>query len=115
MAWSKESSSARGYGHRWEVLRQRVLARDLGLCQSHRRRGETAAADCVDHIRPRSQGGDETMLNCQSLCSDCHRVKTHLEEGRRLRPTIGLDGWPIAEVPVYTGPLWRHGRQVAAA
>jgi hypothetical protein len=48
------------------------------------------------------------------LCLDYHSAKTHSEEGRRSRPTIGLDGWPIVEVPVYAGRLWRRGVQVAA-
>ena len=115
MAWSKESATARGYGHRWQVVRDRALARDLGLCLSCQRQDRTTAAECVDHVRPKSQGGAPyDLANTQSLCSPCHEAKTHAEEGRRLRPQIGLDGWPVAEVPRYVGPLWRAGRQVAA-
>lgn len=114
MAWSKISAGDRGYGAAWQRLRQRVLARDLGLCSSCARQGRTTAASCVDHIRPRAQGGTDDMSNLSSLCDPCHRTKTALESGKRIRPVIGLDGWAIAEVPVYTGPLWRAGRQVAA-
>lgn len=114
MAWSKESTSSRGYGAAWQRVRERALARDLGLCLSHQRRGETAAADCVDHIRPKSQGGTDDLGNLQCLCHGCHGAKSAAEEGRRIRPVIGLDGWPVAEVPTYVGPLWRQGRQVAA-
>lgn len=112
MAWSKVSASDRGYGARWQRIRDRVLAETLGLCASCARQGRTTAAECVDHVRPKSQGGDDSRPNLQPLCGPCHLAKTHMEECRRLRPTIGLDGWPIAEVPVYSGPLWRNGNRV---
>lgn len=54
-------------------------------------------ADEVDHIKPLHQGGADTDSNRQSLCSECHKRKSVTERGwiRKLRPTIGLDGWPI--------------------
>lgn len=113
MAYPTSSSSSRGYGAKWQRLRERVLADALGLCASCARQGRTTAATCVDHVKPKAQGGtDKDPL--QALCDSCHDVKTQLETGRRPKVQIGLDGWPIAEVPTYKGPLWRHGKQVAA-
>jgi len=53
----------------------------------------------VDHITPKAQGGTDDMDNLQSICVECHTTKTQLEaaeaQGRKAKPTIGVDGWPI--------------------
>ncbi len=68
------SPSKRGYGRRWQRLRKMVLARDCGIC---RRCGEPAGESAhVDHIVPRSQGGQDTMENLETLCHPCHSRKT---------------------------------------
>ena len=110
MAWHMTSSTERGYGAAWRRLRRLALARDLGLCASCLRQGRTIAAVCVDHIRPRAQDGSDDLDNLQSLCGPCHDAKSTLEDGRRVRPVIGLDGWPVADAGRYVGPLWRQGR-----
>jgi 5-methylcytosine-specific restriction enzyme A len=73
------SSASRGYGHRWRKLRRMVLARDLVckigvLCQG------TALATEVDHIVPKSKGGDDSMENLQGACHACHSHKTATED-----------------------------------
>lgn len=61
----------------WDVRRERVLRRDRYRC---RRCG--ARATDVDHI---DDPADHDPANLQSLCTDCHRVKTLAEAaaGRR--------------------------------
>jgi 5-methylcytosine-specific restriction endonuclease McrA len=34
----------------------------------------------IDHIVPRSAGGTNHRDNLQTLCANCHRLKTHLEK-----------------------------------
>lgn len=76
------SSSARGYGARWQKLREIVLSRDKYLCQECKKLGRLALASDVDHIIPKSKGGIDEMENLQSLCHRCHSSKTAREEGR---------------------------------
>lgn len=33
----------------------------------------------VDHRRPRSQGGSNAPENLQTLCANCHALKTYIE------------------------------------
>ncbi len=33
----------------------------------------------VDHILPRSRGGDNSPENLQTLCANCHKIKTLLD------------------------------------
>jgi 5-methylcytosine-specific restriction protein A len=65
------------------------------LCVHCLKAGITRLATQLDHIKPLSQGGQESEDNRQGLCDDCHEVKTMLESGRRPADRIGLDGFPI--------------------
>ena len=100
MAWhhGDRSRQARGYGRAWEKLRAAALARDLHLCQICGRAGRVTSATEVDHITAKAAGGADTLANVQSVCGPCHREKTKREaaeaQGRRIKPTIGADGWP---------------------
>lgn len=60
----------------WKKTRQQVLSRDYGLCQ---RCG--MEAKLVDHIIPSEDDWkDRTNLdNLESLCNDCHKLKTKRE------------------------------------
>lgn len=82
----KGNADQRGYGHRWRKLRQQVLRRDDHLCQACRRAGRLTRADCVDHITPKAQGGDDALTNLQSLCTRCHQAKTLAERGQHRPP-----------------------------
>lgn len=75
----------RGYGADWQQVRQVVIARDLGLCQPCRRQGRVTPYHAVDHITPRSQGGENTPENAECICRACHKRKTAREAaaGRR--------------------------------
>ncbi len=63
-AWGGKS---KGYGHKWRALRAVVLERDNHLCQPCRRAGRLTVASEVDHITPRSLGGDESPENLQAI------------------------------------------------
>ena len=99
MAWSKESRHARGYGAAWVKTRIRILRRDLHLCQPCLSAGRPTPATEVDHIKPKAKGGCDDDANLQAICTDCHKAKTEREaaeaQGRTVRQTIGLDGWPL--------------------
>jgi 5-methylcytosine-specific restriction enzyme A len=77
----KSSSTARGYGYRWQQYREQYLAKHplCGMCQA---RGLVTAATIVDHIVPHK--GDARLFwgpnNHQSLCKDCHDGPKAAEE-----------------------------------
>jgi 5-methylcytosine-specific restriction protein A len=78
-AKTKGSDTARGYGWDWRKLRLISLKRDSYLCQSCIKQGIATAANQVDHIKPKAQGGTNALSNLQSLCEPCHRTKTAKE------------------------------------
>jgi 5-methylcytosine-specific restriction protein A len=50
------------------------------LCEICEEAGLVVAAQCVDHIKPISQGGDKwSWANLQSLCNSCHARKSGRE------------------------------------
>ena len=59
-----------------------VLRRDRFTCQLQYADVCTGRATEVDHIRNVKDGGGDHMANLQSVCSDCHKVKTGIE-GRK--------------------------------
>ena len=53
----------------------------------------------LDHKVALDTGGADTVENCQVLCNGpdgCHRLKTAADFGYKVRPRIGVDGWPVA-------------------
>lgn len=83
--WSKRddrsgSTTARGYGHKWRLLRDQVLKRDLYLCQCCKRAGRVSEAKEVDHIIAKAHGGSDHLRNLEALCRDCHKAKTAHEQ-----------------------------------
>ena len=64
---------------KWDVIRERVLKRDKGLCQLCLRAGVVREAKTVDHIIPKAHGGTDADSNLQSLCWPCHKAKTARE------------------------------------
>lgn len=97
MAWSKESSSSRGYGSQWRKLREIILARDMYLCQCDHcaRRAVPLPATDVDHIVPKAKGGTDDQDNLRALSRECHKRITLEQQGKRYRHAVGLDGWPL--------------------
>ncbi len=78
----RESSSARGYGYKWQQARTGFLSKHP-LCVQCQSRGRVTAASVVDHIKPHR--GDMSKFwersNWQALCATCHSVKTAAEDG----------------------------------
>lgn len=64
------------------------------LCVECQRQGRVKAATVPDHIVALVNGGEDAEENLQSLCAECHRTKTAKDLGHRVKPTIGVDGWP---------------------
>jgi 5-methylcytosine-specific restriction enzyme A len=81
---------------RWYRLRHWQLSREP-LCADCAKRGKTAPARIVDHIR--AHRGNEDLFfderNLQSLCKPCHDgAKQQLEKSGTVRG-CGLDGLPL--------------------
>ena len=74
-----KTAAERGYGGKWQALRQVVIRRDKGLCVMCRAGGIVRAGKDVDHVIPRAQGGTDDPDNLQLLCRDHHRSKTASE------------------------------------
>jgi 5-methylcytosine-specific restriction protein A len=57
--------------------------------------GIVRVATVPDHITPLAKGGLDVDDNCRSLCQSCHTKVTAEEFGFRVKPKIGIDGWPV--------------------
>ncbi len=83
---------------RWRRIRRQTFLRDSGLC---RRCGHPAHD--VDHIIEIGDGGDPySLANLQSLCRDCHQVKTDEARRDRIRRLVATFG-PITFCPRCSG------------
>jgi len=80
----------------WRKLRARQL-RDEPLCRMCKARGQITLATICDHIEPHK--GDLVKFwsgPFMSLCAEHHSSdKQRIENGRKPKPYIGLDGFPI--------------------
>lgn len=54
----------------WKKLRLQVLRRDAYTCTYC---GDVA--DQVDHVYPKSKGGEDTLDNCVAACAKCNSAK----------------------------------------
>ena len=81
----------------WGRLRLEVLQRDRWLCQCDECKalGRVRAAQEVDHIVPRARNGSSDPSNLRAIAHSCHVRVTLLQQNKRPRPTIGLDGYPV--------------------
>lgn len=70
----RPSACKQGYDRRWQRLRLMILAKEP-LCRLCGNRFATQ----VDHVVPRSKGGDDSEDNLQALCASCHSKKTRRE------------------------------------
>ena len=108
--WGGErgTPTERGYGPAWVKLRNRILKRDLYLCQQCNRDGRTTPLGikphdyAVDHIKPKAQGGTDHPSNLQSLCKPCHDTKSLAEaaQGR------GAEAKPKTQYDAQGFPVW---------
>ena len=79
------TTTARGYGQAWRVLREQIMQRDAGMCQPCRRAGLVTAASAVDHIVPKAEWGTDDPGNLEAICTQCHATKTAAEARRHRR------------------------------
>ncbi|WP_442965063.1 HNH endonuclease [Pseudomonas sp. JS3066] len=91
--WSKRedrsgSTTERGYGAAWRRIRERIMARDKGLCVACAEQGRVTPAKHVDHVIRKADGGTDDDANLQSLCVPCHEAKT-ANEGRGRVKSLG--------------------------
>lgn len=75
----KGNRHKRGYGSAWDKLRKTVLERDAHLCQECSKIEVVCNGTHVDHIKPKSKGGNDELSNLQTLCVDHHKSKTATE------------------------------------
>jgi 5-methylcytosine-specific restriction endonuclease McrA len=68
--------------HRRKITRKAVLARDAYTCQYC---GHEAAGLTVDHVIPRSRGGESVWENIVASCAPCNRKK-----GNRLPREVAM-------------------------
>jgi 5-methylcytosine-specific restriction endonuclease McrA len=61
--------------HRRKITRKAVLARDAWTCQYC---GHQASGLTVDHVIPRSRGGESVWENIVASCAPCNRRKGNL-------------------------------------
>ena len=83
-AWGRKGNVPRVPGDRdYQRLREWVLwTRDEGMCQPCRKAGKHTLATEVDHIVPRSRGGDvRDPANMQAICVPCHDAKGQRDRG----------------------------------
>ncbi|RMG71918.1 MAG: HNH endonuclease [Chloroflexi bacterium] len=80
-------------GMTWMRIREAQLKREP-LCRICYKDGRLVAATEVDHIVPLCKGGNDNRDNLQSLCCDCHKIKTR--EDKNMKPITGVDGYPAA-------------------
>ncbi|MEP7301715.1 MAG: HNH endonuclease signature motif containing protein [Caldimonas sp.] len=97
--WGDEArgtSTERGYGTAWRKLRLVVMQRDCWLCQCPRCKagGLVKAAQEVDHIKPKAEGGTDALSNLRAVSTECHRRITMEAKGQHPRQAFGADGWP---------------------
>jgi 5-methylcytosine-specific restriction protein A len=81
-------------GRKLQQIRSAYL-RAHPLCVMCLAKGALTAATQLDHIKALVNGGTNEGANYQGLCDPCHVEKTAADLGRKHRPTIGLDGWPV--------------------
>lgn len=79
----KRTTTQLGLGSAWRRRREEILHRDGGLCQVCAQSGIVKSATEVDHKCPREQGGGDNDENLQSICRECHEIKTAQENRAR--------------------------------
>jgi 5-methylcytosine-specific restriction endonuclease McrA len=83
------------YRHTVPLSRRAIFARDGGRCVYC-----AAAATSIDHVVPKSRGGDHTWDNVVSACHKCN----HLKADRTLKEL----GWRLRSIPREpVGAAWR--------
>ena len=94
-AWDR-TNRPNAYGRQHAKLRAQLLRSEplCRLCLAKTPPRVTAAV-IADHITPIANGGAiHDISNLQPVCHECHSEKTLRDQGKRVKRTIGIDGWP---------------------
>jgi len=87
---SMSSLSSKGSTSKWRRIREQIIRRD-GCCQMC----GTEERLSVDHIVPRTLGGDDNPSNLQVLCSSCNSSKGgRFFESSKTPPTLPASFYP---------------------
>jgi 5-methylcytosine-specific restriction protein A len=78
-------------GHAWSKIRLRIRERDGYQCQSCK---VGLQAGIVDHKIALVNGGTNADDNLQLMCTECHRIKTAIDLGHRVKTGVSADGMP---------------------
>lgn len=89
-----DQSSKRLRGRAAVERRKSFLARHP-LCVKCQEAGVVSAAEEVDHIVPLFKGGADDETNLQSLCRDCHELKTRDDLGWKAKSGADANGFPL--------------------
>lgn len=96
MPWPSTSRHQRGYGSAWVRTRERIMARDCGLCQPCLRMDppRTTLGTQVHHKRSKADHGTDDPVNLEVVCSACHERITAEQQGRTVTKPyrVLLDG-----------------------
>lgn len=76
----------------WRKLRRAVLASEP-LCRHCTSRGLTVVATDVDHRD--NNPANNSLVNLQPLCCECHSRKTHRDMGHNVSMGCAVDGTPL--------------------
>lgn len=69
-------------GRPWRRKRDAVMKRDRYLCVPCGKKGRTTEGTEVDHVVNVAEGGTDDVSNLQTICTECHLLKSQ-EEARR--------------------------------
>jgi 5-methylcytosine-specific restriction endonuclease McrA len=90
---SRSALTSKGGTTKWRRIRQQVINRDR-CCQAC----GTEEMLTVDHIVPRTLGGDDNLNNLQVLCSSCNSSKGgRFFDSHRTPPTLPSSFYPKNE------------------
>lgn len=83
--WSNSFREKRS--EKYNRNRRTILNKFKGECQGFKdKKGKCfKAANEVDHITPKFEGGSDDLFNLTLLCKDCHTRKTQEEANRELK------------------------------
>ena len=93
------SRHARGYGSEWVKTRERILIRDMYLCQPCLRNSRPTPLcvkpydHAVDHIIPKAKGGTDDDANLEAICAECHDAKSLADKAGPSLRVKRDDGW----------------------
>lgn len=98
----------------WITIRRQCLVRDKRICQRCGHHHPYGYGLTVHHIRPRAEGGDDSMGNLVTVCRRCH----DWIEGRGFRNramiqgSMGMHDMPISRIsaPATESPLINQER-----